>query len=129
MPAKIQVACRVSSRCSKFSAFIDDGSKRRKRNKLDGVVMRSMEGRKWEVLWGGGVNRMEVCFGNGLKFEGLPDDETMRLVEWNKGERRCVSLISLVVVILIVSYLYLFHCILFQVDAVRGSWKRWEFIS
>ena len=57
-------------------------------HKIDGVVMRSMEERKWEVLWGGGVNKLEVCFGNGLKFEGMPDEETMRLVEWNKGERR-----------------------------------------
>ena len=114
MPAKIQVACRVSSRCSKFSSFIEDGRKRRRRNKIDGVVMRSMEERKWEVLWGRGVNKLEVCFGNGLKFEGMPDDETMRLIEWNKGERRYVSLIALVVFVSIGSYLYLYHCILFQ---------------
>ena len=116
MPAKIQVACRVSSRCSKHSSFIEDGSKRRRRNKIDGVVMRSMEGRKWEVLWGGGVNQMEVCFGNGLKFEGLPDDDTKRLVEWHKGERRCVSLIVLVVIVSIDSYLFISFPSSFRVD-------------
>ena len=122
MPAKIQVACRVSSKCSKHSALISDGGgKRRKRNKIDGVVMRSMEGRRWEVLWGGGVNVMEVCFGNGLKFEGLPDDETKRLVEWHKGERRYVSHIACVNIGANASYLFPFNSIFFQIGRFGTS--------
>ena len=60
--------------------------KRRRKARLFGVVVRSVEGGKWEVRWDSGV--MEAMFAGVLKNEGKPDEDSLSLVRQTMGVRR-----------------------------------------
>ena len=81
MPSSIRTASKVSSITSKEARFLDPppGKKRRVRERLFGVVLGSVDGGLWEVLWDGGV--VETMKPTNLKREQDPSEESMAMVE------------------------------------------------
>ena len=80
MPAKLRIGSEVSSVASKQSKLIapPPGKQRRVRERLYGIIMRSLSGGLWEVRWASGA--VESMLPNKLKFEGNPSPETEALV-------------------------------------------------
>ena len=80
MPAKLGVGVEVSSTASKYARQLDlePGKKRRKRERKQGVILRSAPGGKWRVLWADLIQ--EDCSPAVLKFEGPATDDTMVVV-------------------------------------------------
>ena len=60
--------------------------KRRKKERLFGVVVRSTVSSKWEVRWDNGL--LEVMLTGSLKKEGDPDEDSLALVRQIMGVRR-----------------------------------------
>ena len=81
MPSSIRTASKVSSITSKKARLLEPppGKKRRIRERLFGVVLGSVDGGQWEVLWDGGV--VETMPPSNLKNESDPSEESMAMVE------------------------------------------------
>ena len=87
MPALLRPGSEVSSTSSKTAKFLDPppGKKRRVRERVYGVIMRSLENGMWEVqLAGGGVEEFSP---RSLKCEGEPTQETLELVQVYNNSR------------------------------------------
>ena len=80
MPARLRIGSEVSSVASRQSKLIDPppGKKRRVRERVYGIIMRSMVGGLWEVRWATGA--VESISPNNLKLEGDPSPETEAIV-------------------------------------------------
>ena len=80
MPALLRVGSEVSSATSKTARLISPppGKKRRVRERVYGIIMRSMPSGAWEVQWAG--QEVESIHPSKLKHEGEPMDETMSMV-------------------------------------------------
>ena len=87
MPATLRVGSEVSSVCSQRARLMDaaPGKTRRVRERLYGVIMRSLPSGMWEVHWAGG--EIEELFPKNLRNEGEPTSETMDLVRFHQRER------------------------------------------
>ena len=61
MPSKLRIGTEVSSTSSKTAPLLpaEPGKKRRRRQRVYGVVKRSLPNGKWEVEWGDG--QIEAC--------------------------------------------------------------------
>ena len=61
MPSKLRIGTEVSSTSSKTAPLLpaEPGKKRRRRQRVYGVVKRSLPNGKWEVEWGDG--QIEEC--------------------------------------------------------------------
>ena len=81
MPATLRIGSEVSSVTSSTSRLVDPppGKKRRVRERVYGVIMRSVVGGMWEVRWASGA--VECISPKKLKLEGNPTPETEALVE------------------------------------------------
>ena len=81
MPSSLRVGSEVSSICSKTARMIGPppGKKRKTRERVYGVIMRSLESGKWEVQWAGGG--YEALAPGSLKNEGGPTTETEDIVK------------------------------------------------
>ena len=87
MPSSIRTGAKVSSIASKHARFVDTapGKRRRVRERLFGVVLGSVEGGKWEVLWDGGV--VETMSPSNLKKEGDATEQTLSMIGSYHRER------------------------------------------
>ena len=100
MPALLRVGSEVSSATSKTARLISPppGKKRRVRERVYGVIMRSMPSGAWEVQWAG--QEVESIHPSKLKHEGEPTDETMIMVRVYNSRRwvkkLCVCVIKIV---------------------------------
>ena len=81
MPSTLRVGSEVSSICSKTARMVGPapGKKRKTRERVYGVIMRSLESGKWEVQWAGG--QYEALAPGSLKKEGEPTPETEDIVK------------------------------------------------
>lgn len=88
MPATLRVGSRVSSLSSKYARVLDlePGSRRRKKERVYGVVLRSTTEGKWEVRWDSG--QLEAMCTGTLKKEGEPTEDSTALVRQTMGVRR-----------------------------------------
>ena len=80
MPSTLRVGSEVSSICSKTARMVGPapGKKRKTRERVYGVIMRSLDSGKWEVQWAGG--EIEALAPGSLKNEGAPTPETENMV-------------------------------------------------
>ena len=80
MPAILDIGCEVSSHQSKLAPLmpLQPGAKKRKRERMSGIILKSAPGGKWVVLWATG--EQESCSPRVLKFEDAPSAETMMIV-------------------------------------------------
>ena len=80
MPSTLRVGSEVSSICSKTARMVGPapGKKRKTRERVYGVIMRSLDSGKWEVQWAGG--QYEALAPGSLKNEGEPTPETEDMV-------------------------------------------------
>ena len=87
MPATLRVGSEFSSVCFQRARLVDAAPEktRRVRERLYGVIMRSLPSGKWEVHWAGG--KIEEVFPKNLKNEGERTSETMDLVQFHQRER------------------------------------------
>ena len=87
MPSSIRVGSKVSSITSKQARSLETapGKRRRVRECLFGVVLGSLEGGKWEILWDGGV--VETMSPSNLKKEGDPTEQTLSMIETYHRQR------------------------------------------
>ena len=87
MPSTLRVGSEVSSMCSRTARLIDApaNKRRRVRERVYGIIMRSLTGGKWEVKWAAGEVE-EMSPGN-LKREGDPTPQTMELVRNHHARR------------------------------------------
>ena len=87
MVATLRIGSEVSSICSKTAKMIapPPGKKRRVRERVYGVIMRSLDSGKWEVQWAGGD--IEAVSPGSLKNEGEPTPETEEMVMLYKRSR------------------------------------------
>ena len=81
MPAINRIGSGVSSKASRTRQLVDPppGGKRRVRQRVYGVIMRSLANGMWEVQWGGG--EIEALSPSKVRHEGEPTDETMSIVQ------------------------------------------------
>ena len=72
MPSSLRVGSEVSTHASKTAPFLppQPGKTRRVRQRVYGVIKRSLPSGKWEVEWGNG--KREECAPGILKFMGNP---------------------------------------------------------
>ena len=89
MPSTLRVGSEVSSICSKTARMVGPapGKKRKTRERVYGVIMRSLDSGKWEVQWAGGQYEVQWAGGQyealapgSLKNEGEPTPETEDMV-------------------------------------------------
>lgn len=80
MPSTLRVGSEVSSITSKTARLLDPppGKKRRVRERVFGVITRSLENGKWEVKWESG--EVEAMPPSNLKMEAAPTDETRSMI-------------------------------------------------
>ena len=87
MPALLRVGSYVSSLNSKTASWLPlpEGKKRRVRERVFGVIVNSVQGGKWEVLWDS--LEVEELAPGVLKRETDPTPDTLEIVEIHKGNR------------------------------------------
>ena len=70
MPSTLRIGSEVSSIASRTAPFLPPapGKRRRQRQRVYGVIQRSLPNNKWEVLWGNGEK--EECAPGTLKDMG-----------------------------------------------------------
>ena len=79
MPAINRVGSEVSSKKSKYCKLVTEtGKKRKVRERVRGVIVRSLPDEMWEVQWANG--EMESIHPKNLRHEGEPNPGTERVV-------------------------------------------------
>ena len=88
MPAKVRVGSKVSSNRSCHGKWLEKEphKKRRQKERLFGVVVRSTVDGKWEVRWDNGL--LEAMLTGSVRREGDPDEDSLALVREIMGVRR-----------------------------------------
>ena len=78
--SRLRLGTEVSSIASRTAKSIDPppGKKRKRRERVYGIIVRSVADKIWEVLWSRG--EVEECFSSTLKFEGEATEETLDVV-------------------------------------------------
>ena len=87
MPSSLRVGSEVSCKCSKFARLLplQGTQKRRTRERVYGVCVKSLPNRKWQVKWASG-DLEDVLAGN-LKEENQPSRESIELANLQNGIR------------------------------------------
>ena len=87
MPSKNRVGSEVSSKTSKFARKVDPppGGKRRVRERIYGVIVRSLPENRWEVKWGEG--QIESMHVNQLKHVREATPRTLEIAALYNRQR------------------------------------------